>query len=202
MKTCEYAGDPFPEPRSHPWLGSRTDPAARYHDFRAAPMLIRSALEDFVPWARYGAIDSFYALLERLNHRQSALESNDCAFTGPHPNDEPSVAKPLICSGRVMLLFRCLSENTVAHKMELLKNELHGELIAHDSDFIWGLIGTTLVPTRFLSLPERDDGQLGTQLMISFWAWGDSEADTMRNLARLFKNLSRAVRPIAGRGGH
>ncbi len=202
MKTCEYSGDPFPEPRSHPWLGSSSDPDARYHDFRASPLLIRSALEDFVPWARYGAIEAFYALLERLNHRQSALESNDCAFIGPHPNDEPTVTKAVLCSGRVMLLFRSLSQNTAAEPMELLKNELHEQLIALDAAFLWGLVGTTLVPTRFLALPESDQQQLGTQLMISFWAWGDSEGDTMLNLARVFKNLSRALRNVSLHSAH
>ncbi len=152
-----------------------------------------------MPWAHYGAIEAFYALLERLNHRQSALESNDCAFIGPHPNDEPTVVKALLCSGRVMLLFRRLSQNTAEQAMESLKNELHEQLIPLDVGFLWGLIGTTLVPTRFLSLPESDHQQLGTQLMISFWAWGDSEADTMLNLARLFKNLSRALRSVSAR---
>ncbi len=154
-----------------------------------------------MPWARYGAIETFYALLERLNHRQSTLESNDCAFIGPHPNDEPTVTKALLCSGRVMLLFRRLSQNIATQPMELLKNELHEQLIFLDQAFPWGLIGTTLVPTRFLSLPEADQQQLGTQLMISFWAWGDSEADTMLNLARLFKNLSRALRTVSARSG-
>jgi hypothetical protein len=161
--------------------------------------LIRSALEDFVPWTRYGAIEVFYALLERLNHRQSPLESNDCAFTGPHENDEPSIAKDWLCSGRVMLLFRALARNTALATVESLKKQLHGELSQLDERFLWGLIGTTLVPTRYLSLPESGDQQLGTQLMISFWAWGDSEADTMLNLGRLFKNLSRALRNLSAR---
>jgi len=200
MKTCEYAGEPFPEPRSHPWLDSTSDPNARYYDFTASPLLIRSALEDFVPWARYGAVETFYALLQRLNHARSALETNDCAFIGPHANDELQVPKPLACSGRLMLLFRLLERNTAADSsVESLKNALHVELCELDAAFVWGLVGTTLVPTRYLALPERDDEQLGNQLMISFWAWGDSEADTMSNLGRLFTNLSRALRNVTAR---
>ena len=57
-----------------------------------------------------------------------------------------------------------------------------------------GIIGTTIVPVRYLALPEAREQQLGSQLMLSFWAWGDSEADTMLNLGRLFKNLARALR--------
>ena len=199
MKTCEYAGEPAAEPRSHPWLDSASDENARYYDLTASPLLIRSALEDFVPWAHYAAIETFYSLLQRLNHQQSALESNDCAFIGPHANDEPEVAKAVLCSGRVMLLFRALAQNTASAPVEALKNQLHGELGALDAGFVWGMIGTTLVPTRYLSLPETNDQQLGTQLMISFWAWGDSEADTMLNLGRLFKNLSRALRTVSAR---
>jgi len=197
MNTCEYAGDPFPEPRSHPWLGSASDSAARYYDLTESPHLIRSALEDFVPWARYSAIEAFYALVQRLNHAQSALETNDCAFIGPHPNDEPGVPKALLCSGRLMVLFRALEQNTTGTSVSALKNALHRALAEQDSGFAWGLVGTTLIPTRYLALPERANEQLGSQLMISFWAWGDGEADTMKNLERLFTNLSRAFRAVA-----
>jgi hypothetical protein len=138
-------------------------------------------------------------LLQRLNHTRSALETNDCAFIGPHPNDEPQVPKALACSGRLMLLFRSLSLNTSATSIQSLTRALHIELTELDAAFVWGLVGTTIVPTRYLALPERDDQQLGSQLMISFWAWGDSEADTMLNLARLLTNLSRGLRNVSAR---
>jgi len=199
MKTCEYAGAPFLDARSHPWQGSASEPAACYYDFTASPQLIRRVLEDFLPWARYSAIETFYALLERLNHPRSALESNDCAFLGPHPNDELSVEKAVLCSGRVMVLFRQLTRNTSSDAILSLENQLHQELGALDTAFAWGRVGTSVVPTRYLSLPESNDQQLGAQLMISFWAWGDSDADTLSNLGRLFKNLARALRIVSAR---
>jgi hypothetical protein len=199
MKTCEYAGGVFPELRSHPWLESKTDSSAHYYDFTACPLLIRSALEDFVPWGHYGAIETFYALLERLNHPRSAFETNDCEFTGPHVNVEPEIPKAFGCSGRLMLLFRSLEQNTVEASLASLKHALHSNLAELDEGFVWGLVGTTLVPTRYLALPESNGQQLGNQLMISFWAWGDSEADTMLNLGRLFTNLSRALRNLSVR---
>jgi hypothetical protein len=198
MKTCEYAGDPFTEPRSHPWVDAVSGADFRYYDLTATPALIRSALEDFSPWAKYAAVEAFYALLERLNHRQSALESNDCAFSGPHESDGPNPEKAFECSGRVMLLFRALASNTAA-RVEWLKNEFHAELVLLDPDFQWGIIGTTIVPARYLALADGE--QLGSQLMISFWAWGDSEADTMRNFGRLVKNLSQALRQVSARAG-
>ncbi|MET0791957.1 MAG: hypothetical protein ABW061_10585 [Polyangiaceae bacterium] len=197
MKTYEYAGDPFDEPRSHPWLGSAQSPEFQYYDLTLTPARIRSSLEDFLPWSRFQAVESFYALLERLNHPRSALESNDCAFTGPHSNEDMTIPKALQCCGRVMVLFRALERNTLEGSVAWLKNELHVELVEFDPEFQWGVVGTTLIPVRYLALPESDGQQLGTQLMISFWAWGDQEADTMKNLARVIKNLTRALRRVS-----
>lgn len=198
MRTYEYAGDPFVEPRSHPWLAAAGDSKSQYYDLTATPARIRSSLEDFVPWRRFAAVESFYALLERLNHAKSTLESNDCAFTGPHENEDLTVSKALQCCGRVMVLFRDLEQNTDERRIKRLNDELLVELTQHDSAFRFGAVGTTQIPVRYLRLPESPAGRLGSQLMISFWAWGDDEADTMQNLARVVKNLARALRVISG----
>jgi hypothetical protein len=193
MKTCEYAGAPFREPRSHPWTDVTNKPDCRYYDLTASPAHIRQSMEDFTPWNQYPAIDTFYALLERLNNRSSALESNDCAFNGPEENTDPAFEKALQCSGRLMLLFRALKSNTVRAQVTGLEHRLHLHLAENDRSFQWGVIGTTIVPVRYLALIESGNHQLGSQLMISFWAFGNSEADTMLNLGRLFRNLSRAL---------
>lgn len=198
MNTCEYAGAPFTEPRSHPWVDAAGDPDCRYYDLTRNPALIRSALEDFRPWSRHAAIDAFYVLLEQLNVPGSVFESNDCAFTGPHENDQPLRPGALQCSGRVMVLFRDLRQNTQSGRVERLKDQLHRELAEIDPDFPGALIGTTLIPVRYLALADGD-GQLGWQLMISFWAWGDSAADTMTTMGRLFANLSRALQNLSAR---
>ena len=197
MKTFEYAADPLDQLRSHPWSGAVDDAQAQYYDLTATPALIRSSLEDLVPWSRFAAVESFYVLLEQLNHPKSALESNDCAFTGPHANEDSSFRKALQCSGRVMVLFRALARNTDDRLLARLTNQLHVALSALDSQFEWGAIGTTRVPVRYLALPEADGQQLGAQLMISFWAWGDDEADTMRSFSRVIKNLTRALRRVS-----
>ena len=64
MKTCEYAGDARALLRSHPWTHAESNSEFRYYDVRKSPALIRTALEDFVPFGHYPAIDHFYALLE------------------------------------------------------------------------------------------------------------------------------------------
>src|SRR5688500_4941556 len=97
MKTCEYAGTPFAEPRSHPWVDATDNPECRYYDLTASPAHIRESMEDFRPWNHYPAIESFYALLERLNNESSALESNDCAFSGPETNEDLTFEKALQC---------------------------------------------------------------------------------------------------------
>lgn len=196
MKTCEYAGAPFATPRSHPWSDTPGPGGSRYFDLTASPEHIRTSLEDFTRWAHYPAIEAFYQLLERVNHKSSALESNDCAFEGPRPNENRTVAKALECSGRVMLLFRALARNTEEGAIAWLKNQLHLALGALDPNFQSGMVGTTIIPVRYLPLPEENGQQLGAELMVSFWAWGNSEEENMQNLGRLLKNLSQALRKV------
>ena len=192
MKTCEYDGTPFSDPRSHPWTDVAGNADYRYYDFKTEPARIRTSLEDFVPWARYPAIDAVYTLLEWLNGATSTLESNDCAFTGPHANEISTFAKARQCSGRIMVLHRALAQNLSRARVKKLKDVLHRQLGAIDGDFEWGMIGTTVIPVRYVALPE--DAQLGTQLMISFWAWGNTDAELMSKLDRVVRNLSAGLR--------
>lgn len=189
MLTCEYAGPAFGE-RSHPWSEVAGKPECRYHDLKATPERIRSSMEDLVPWRRYPAIERFYELIEQINAPGGALESNDCAFTGPAANEHSAFAKALQCSGRVMVLFSRLELNTAVGQIESLTTDLHLRLARIDPQFQWGMVGTTIIPVRYLALPEAHDQQHGTQLMISFWAWGNSEHENMRNLGRVLTNLS------------
>jgi hypothetical protein len=195
VRTCEYDGDPFTEPRSHPWTTATANADFRYIDLKADPSRIRTSLEDFTSWAHYPAVLELYALLEWLNGPGSDLESNDCAFTGPHATDTPDVSKALQCSGRIMVLYRDLVQNLSRARVELLKDALHQRLAVCDSKLRWGVIGTSILPVRYLTLPSSDGDSLGHQLMISFWAWGGSEAELMRNLDRVLRNLSRAIHP-------
>ena len=58
------------------------------------------------------------------------------------------------------------------------------------------MVGTTLVPVRYVTLPATPGAQLGAQLMLSFWAWGKSEADVMENLDRVMRNVAVAMRSV------
>lgn len=193
MQSCEYDGVPIEEPRSHPWSDTVASASCRYYDLKAHPGLIRTALEDLLPWSHYAAVTRLYELLERLNGSASILESNDCAFSGPSSSEAPQLGKSLQCEGRVMILYRELGRNLSLQRVEALKFAIHVQLAEHDREFEWGMVGTTLVPVRYIDLPGTDDEQLGHQLMLSFWAWGDSEAEVMESLGRVVKNLGQAI---------
>lgn len=193
MQSCEYAGEAFAEPRSHPWTDTIAPEAGRYFDLKALPELIRTELEDLVPWSHYAAITGLYKLLEDVNAQGSLLESNDCAFTGPETNEMPQFAKVLQCQGRVMILFRDLAKNLGERNVKTLEHAIHVLLSQRDQEFQWGMVGTTIMPVRYLRVPNHEGTQHGHQLMLSFWAWGDTEAELMQNLSRVVENLALAV---------
>ncbi|MBA3542492.1 MAG: hypothetical protein H0T79_22950 [Deltaproteobacteria bacterium] len=194
MKAFAYAGAPLAT-RSHPWTDAASDPTARYYDLKAEPAKIRTALEDFLPWRHTAGVEAFYELLEWLNGASSILESNDCELSGPHAN-ETAIEAGLEVSGRVMVLFRELPRNLVLRELEHLNAALHHALARRDPAFTLGAIGTTITATRYITLSGSEAAQLGSQLMVSFWAWGDSEVEVMANFARVVRNLSAAFRGL------
>jgi hypothetical protein len=190
MRTSTYSGPPLPT-RSHPWTSATTDSTSRYYDLKQSPSLIRSALEDFVPWSDYPAIEGIFALLEWLNAGVGDYETNDCEFTGPMANEVVALDFPHMCSGRIMLLFRDLARNQSFDDVDHLSKQLHVALANIDPLFEAGVVATTIVPVHYRDLPEP---QLGWQLMVSFWAFGDGTQDSMSNLARLIANLHLGLR--------
>ena len=193
MKTYKRETCALETPRAHPWTDAASNSGSRYHDFKAEPQLVRTSLEDFTPWSDGEAVGTFYLLLEWLNAPDGALESNDCEFTGPHDNPSPQFRKAQECSGRLMILYRDLPLNLSYSHVDWLEGTAHRHLARIDPEFEWGAVGTTIMRTQYVGLPVPDEDQMGYQLMLSFWAWGDTEAETMAHLDRLFGNLSRAL---------
>jgi hypothetical protein len=196
MKVFEHQDPQSADARSHPWNEAGHDPTHRYYNFRDKIELIRSSLEDFRPWEHYTAIDRFYRLLEWLNGSNSMLESNDSAFRGPISNTNSQFAKRLQCSGRLMILYRDLRMNTSPEHVRCLKDASHHYLLQIDPDFESDVVGTTLMQVNFVTLLPKEK-QSGHELQLSFWAWGDSDVETMTNLERLFRNLENSLRCIS-----
>ena len=98
-----------------------------------------------------------------------------------------------------MLLHRDLELNLKRRRVASLRTRLHLRLEALDPDFELGLVGTTVFPVLYLDQPVAGERQPGHQLMVSFWAWGDSEAEVMDNLERLVENLRQALSKSIGK---
>jgi len=184
-------------PRAHPWTDARSNAAFRYYNFKSNPELIRSSLEDISPWEGYPAAETFYLLVEWLNFPGGRWESNDCAFNPPGANESPQFKKNLVCSGRIMVLYRSLLLNLSRPRLEHLESSVHGTLAGIDREFKWGAVATSIMRTKYISLPVSDKDNTGYQLMLSFWAWGDDEAETMSNLDRVLVNLREALQKIS-----
>ena len=64
----------------------------------------------------------------------------------------------------------------------------------------WACIGLGLVSVMFIEAPVPENEQLGYAVLYRFWAWGDSEEETMTSfkyvvdtLFTMFKTLSLQV---------
>ena len=195
MKTFENRELPSAQRRSHPWTTTTADERHRYVDLRANPQLIPVVLEDFRPFAAEAAVRRFYELIAWINGPESPFESNDCAFTGPEANDEPGFAKRLQCSGRLGLLFRELSLNTSEPAVSRLIMGIHHALFDLEPDLAWGAVGTTRLAVHYRALPPGEAA--GSQVLISFWAWGDDEQELFHHLARVVAALRDALPRVA-----
>jgi len=196
LKTFENREGVSEQRRSHPWSTSTGDLSHRYYDFRAKPELIPVVLEDLRPWDAHGAVQSIYRLLAWINGPGSPFESNDCAFDGPEDNVEHGFPKRLQSSGRLGVLFRDLSLNTNDRAMSRWIGGIHDVLRVLDPDFAWGAVGTTRLRVHYRDLP--DGHAEGSQLLLSFWAWGDDEPEVFENLARVIAALREALESSAG----
>jgi len=196
MKTYDRSDPESDAVRSHPWTAATADPNSRYRDFKANPALIRTSLEDFLPFAAWPAIDTFYSLLEWLNGADSIFESNDCAFQGPCANSTPEFPRALEVTGRLMVLWRTLALNLSRANTEWFKAALHHYLNQIDPELEYGVVGISVYRVNYLALTLPDEPNVGFQLMVSFWSWGDTEEEVMANLDRTVRNIWEALRAV------
>lgn len=197
MKNFVHPDDEPDSIRSHPWTTALSNSAHRYYNFRAEPKLIRTSLEDFSPLANWPAIENFYQLVEWINSETSLFESNDCGTKGPGPNRSPKFPKLRECTARLMILFRELELNLSLQAVTWLADATRFYLDMTDVGFEWGVVGTTIRKVQYVSLPLPESGQMGYQLMLTFWAWGDTDSEVMDNLGRTFRNMQKGLAGVA-----
>lgn len=174
-------------------------------NLRREPDRMETDLEDFRAWTRQPAIRTFFGLLRWLNSDDSLLESCDCAFRAPRDQDfEPSRA--MCADGRLMVLFRDLSENCSIDRVRWLCEGLEEALVALDPELGEedGLIEIWATPALHLELSrcrftdgqylfDDDDPGLGHHLYLQYFAFGNDEATTFAMLDRVFANLRSAL---------
>ncbi len=58
-------------------------------------------------------------------------------------------------------------------------------------------VGITTMDTRFKEIPKSLEEQVGLEMVLEFWAWGNDENETMNNLQELFMNLFKCLKFIS-----
>jgi hypothetical protein len=86
---------------------SGLQPGVQHYDFVQHPELIRGVLDDFVPHAKWPAVQRFYELIESINAPDSVFESNDSRLTGVRPClNSAGFGKRLECVSGIMIFLR------------------------------------------------------------------------------------------------
>ncbi len=209
--------------RHHPWTFSETDETNKYLDLRNNVGLIRTSLEDFVPFSSFTSVQQFYSLLEWINGPDSFFESNDCAFRPPMENGQPNLCpKKLVAYGRVMVFLRNVQLNvspesnaafsrkgnvdprvpdfTPSRDTEWLTRrslEILTRLLSSNDAVC---VGIELVPVLYEGAEGDHESKLGYEVSYKFWGWGDSTDEVFENIGlavtalfRLFKTLEAEV---------
>jgi hypothetical protein len=204
--------------RQHPWLHSTINPDWKYYDFKKNPELVSEVLEDFKPWAHYDSVQLFYEMLRWVNGPESKFETSDCGFRGPSENQQKDGwPKEMVCSGGLFVFFRNLQYNLSDESKSWKENHPGGGSLAkpyaqskytqwlinqsqqliRQSKHDWACIGLGLISIMFTEAPVPENEQLGYAVVYRFWAWGDSEKETMTSfnyvvdtLFTIFKRLS------------
>lgn len=184
-----------PDGRTHPWTHSSSDASHRYYDFVERPELIRTSLEDVLPFGGRPCADAFYELLEWINGPASLFETNDSGMRPVGPSDEHQFPHSMKMTARIHLFLRDHSENTSRTGVVWLLGALQHCIEREDDGWKRGCIGLALQPTKFETLPAACE-QIGWLHEVHFWAFGDTEAETEDAFARCVRNVLAVLKEI------
>ena len=183
--------------RSHPWTNMVDDKNSVYMDFKKQPKLIRTHLEDLIPLKKWSFVEEFYRLIEWINSPNSLLESNDCVFNPIEENTDQQYAYAKKCSGRLMILFRDISENCQPKSTDWLLDNLLTLISTIKPGFKAGAIGLSQSPTCYLALGDKPDtGGMGVQITLTFLAYGKNERRCYENMHEVLSIAHSALARI------
>ena len=178
--------------RTHPWTVTEyQEDAGRYFDFKAAPELIPTVLEDFAPHSQQPAVQRFYRFLEWINRPDGVLETNDCAFRPPESHGDDLFRKNLRGSGRLQFFFRKLEANGHRESVAWLNLMLHIYFATHQREENFVVFETSIHPTDYVAV-----GVLGSRFSLRFCAYGDSTEECWACLDRCFDGLQTVLERI------
>ncbi|MFT6925669.1 MAG: hypothetical protein ACJAZP_001258 [Psychromonas sp.] len=154
-----------------------------YIDFKKQPQLIRSTLEDLIPFKKWDFVEQFYALIEWVNSPSSLLESNDCMFSAAEDNPDQQYPYAKKCSARLMILFRDIPENCQAKSIDWLIQNILQYISKTKRGFKAGAICLSQSPTCYLALGNTaDTGGMGHQVTLTFFAYGKNDRRCYENM--------------------
>lgn len=147
-----------------------------YIDFKKQPKLIRTTLEDLIPFKKWDFIEQFYRLIEWVNSSSSLLESNDCVFNPAEDNPDQQYPYAKKCSARLMILFRDIPENCQEKSTVWLIQNILLHASTTKPGFKAGAMCLSQSPTCYLALGNgTDTGGMGYQVTLTFMAYGKNE---------------------------
>lgn len=169
--------------RSHPWTSMVSDDSSIYMDFKKQPKLIRTALEDLIPFKKWDFVEQFYSLIEWINSPNSFLESNDCVFNAIEVNSDQQYPYAKKSSARLMILFRDIPENCQEKSINWLIEKILILVSTTKPGFKAGAIALSQSPTCYLALGDKPDtGGMGYQITLTFIAYGKNESRCYENM--------------------
>ncbi|MBI6576846.1 MULTISPECIES: hypothetical protein [Pseudomonas syringae group] len=183
--------------RSQPWdKTTYTENAGAYYSFCEKPELIREVLEDFKPFESQKAVQTFYELLEWLNRKEGALETNDCFFRPPAENPDDQFRFSTKTHGRLEFFIRKLDMNLSGDAVHWLYRMLSLHLQVERPDFHSAIFDIAGAETEYLELPGGRNERTGLRLCIYFNAYGDGDANAWDNLDIAIHGLFEAFKGI------
>lgn len=205
--------------RRQPWTTALHDESHRYYNFKTNPELISEVLEDYKPWDYHPGVQKFYDLIRWINSNESYFESNDCAFQGPKQNPQKDkFPRELNCSGRLMFYLRDLRFNLSPESAKVASEYkatpevppyslgTHLESIGNRSlqllkeirpEFEWGSIALEIHPVLYDDAPVDKEYKYGYQLTFLFWAWGDTDSETLANFGVVVDTMAECLMTIS-----